>query len=239
MASNAVFHAQQQTNAASTNAWLASRTDTLSNSVVAINANIGNIESTGTNVALHATNFVYSAWRWTDMLTSMFIVTDGNTEPVKVDTGDGILALGYDRGNNGADASFSLQSPHKFAATNAANPSIYIIPHSHSALLSAATGTNATWVLQLKIAPVGGIYSDYYNITNTHTYTLTNGNEIVSFGRITNNLLSGRSSVKFRGRTFRIDSGAGDVGSGAVVTLDSFDIHIPIDQIGSAAENGD
>lgn len=196
---------------------------------------------TATNGAVTATNFVYTQWRWTDMTTSLFILTAGATAPVQVNIGNGVLALGYDTGvGTAADASFSLQSPHKFAQTNAQNPVFWIGPHGHISATTLAAGTNATWVLYLYAAPVNGQYKDaFYIRTNTYGFTRTNGNDIISFGNITNNSWAGKSSVMFRGRMVRIASASNDVGSGAVCTLDSFDIHYPLTEIGSHAQNGD
>ena len=214
-------------------------TGTLSTATVAAGTVSANSVSVTGN--LTASNMIYSAWRWTDMVTSLFILTAGATAPVQVNIGNGVLALGYDTGiGTAADASFSLQSPHKFAQTNAANPVFWIGPHGHISATTLAAGTNATWVLYLYAAPVNGQYKDaFYIRTNTYGFTRTNGNDIISFGNITNNAWAGKSSVMFRGRMVRIASASNDVGSGAVCTLDSFDIHYPFDQQGSHAQSGD
>jgi hypothetical protein len=192
--------------------------------------------------SVEGTNFVYTKWRWSDMLTSMFHLTAGSTAPVQVDMGNGVLALGYDAGATPADASFSIQSTHKLAVTNSISGqgNFYFEPHAHVAATTLAGGTNVTFRLQLYVASVNGSFATtYYQRTNTLGFSATNQNNILSFGSITNNDLSGKSSVVFRGRMVRQTSTAQDIGAGAVVVLDSFDIHYPFDQIGSANRSGD
>jgi hypothetical protein len=97
-----------------------------------------------------------------------------------------------------------------------------------------ATGTNATFVLNLYYGSVWGYLTNYYATTNTCSFTNANQHGVVDFGFVTNNSLSGKASVIFKGRVMRINGGTGSVGANPV-WLDSLDIHIPIDKVGSGS----
>jgi hypothetical protein len=62
---------------------------------------------------------------------------------------------------------------------------------------------------------------------------------VLSFGNVTNNALSGRSSVLFKGRIMRVQGGDGELGAANPVWVDSLDIHMPTQELGSTGQGGD
>lgn len=196
-----------------------------------------------TNVVT-GSNFVHSTWKWVDILTSGDAIASNPTGDPPVLTQYGTsnyfgYAYFYNDAADGDKSYFTLQSVHKIAKTNAANPDVWVEPHVHVTTTTFAAGTNATFRLDLYYGNVHGYLTNWYAKTNTVSMTNTYQHCVLSFGNLTNNaIFSGRSSVLFKGRVMRIDGGTGDIGANPV-WVDSIDIHVPITELGSIGQTGD
>lgn len=185
-------------------------------------------------------NVVYIYPRWIDEKVSGLVFgSNPSVNPpsrVEVEAGTGIYGLAWEHNDN---ADFTMQFAHGLATTNILFPQLYYDQHFHVSR-KGGTGTNVQFRITYQIGPVWGSFSNSI-VTVTNTLTLTNSSDhgLLSFGTRTNNLLSGKDSVVVRGNILRLDSGAGDVGSGAIVFIDSMDFHIPVDSFGSDNRTGD
>jgi len=186
-----------------------------------------------------ASNFVYTYPRWTDAVASGYSFGAGLSAPddIKVYPGSAITGKAYGHGD---DMNFSVQAWHDLATTNALFPDFYFEPHIHVSRNTNNAGTNVTFWMELHVAKVWGVFTNaIYRRTNTLTLTNLYQHGILSFGEITNNDLSGRSSVVFEAFVERVNGGAGDVGNTHSVFIHSADVHVPFKQLGSAGQKGD
>lgn len=203
-----------------------------------------NLMSLNASGSVTATNFVHSKWKWIDILTSGDAIASNPTGDPPVLTQYGTsnyfgYAYFYNDAADGDKSYFTLQSAHKIATTNAANPNVWVEPHIHVTATTFAAGTNATFRLDLYYGSVFGYLTNWYAKTNSVSMTNTYQHCVLSFGNLTNNaIFSGRSSVLFKGRIMRIDGGTGDIGANPV-WVDSIDIHIPVTELGSTGQTGD
>lgn len=211
---------------------------------VSINGHINDSGYITTDGSVTATNFIHSKWKWIDILTSGDAIASNPTGDPPVLTQYGTsnyfgYAYFYNDAADGDKSYFTLQSAHKIAATNAANPNVWVEPHIHVTTTNFTAGTNATFRLDLYYGNVWGYLTNWYAKTNTVSMTNTYQHCVLSFGNLTNNaIFSGRSSVLFKGRIMRIDGGTGDIGANPV-WVDSVDIHIPVTELGSTGQTGD
>lgn len=185
---------------------------------------------------LTANNFILSTPRWVDALASGMNLAPSPTQAPSLEDlpGSSITkGMGYDHGDIGY---FTIQSPHVIASTNATFPDVYYEPHIHVSPTTVASGTNITFRMEWQTATVFGNFTNVTTLLRTNRVTVTNINNhtILSFGFVTNNALSAKSSVVFRGAIERLPSTAGDVGDAANVIVDSVDFHIPIRVLGSS-----
>lgn len=202
---------------------------------------VGNASST-----LAASNFVHTTWKWVDVLVSgTAVASNPSGDPPVLTQIPGSNYFGYayyaDSGTAGDRSYFSIQSPHKFASTNAANPNMYFEPHLHVSVTNITSGTesNATFRIDMNYGVVNGFLTNYFVKTNTVNFTNAYFHSVLDFGNVTNNALSGRSSVIFRGRIMRINGGVTDLGNSNPVWVDSLDIHVPIQELGTVGQFGD
>ncbi|MGV1047678.1 MAG: hypothetical protein ACOYD4_04015 [Solirubrobacterales bacterium] len=195
---------------------------------------LNTVEATG-EVAV--ANLRFLAPRWTDILTAgLGLQGNPTVQPALQPVLPGSLIYAYYFDNNDL-ASFSAQSPHSLAQTNDVFPQFYFEPHVHVSMTNfTAANSNITFRLALQVARPFGTYTNVATYLRTNTIAITNASQhlIISFGNITNNDLQGHHSVIFRGSIGRLSSASADVGAGKVVAVDSVDIHIPFDQVGSS-----
>lgn len=187
-----------------------------------------------TNGVITAKNITYSSPRWVDAVVSGMALRVGGTSPARtlVEAGTGIYGTGFDAND---DADFALQLQHGTASTNSSFPQFYYGPHVHVSPTTLSGGTNFAMKLTYQVAYPNSSYSNsVVTLTNWVTFTNTSDHILLSFGNVTNNLLSGRDSVVFRGN---IGSLTNDTGGRVIV--DSMDFHFPLDSVGSTSISGD
>jgi len=205
---------------------------------------VGLTNGTVTAKRVETTNLWLTTPRWVDSLAQGLSLAGGTAAPERADLpGSGWItpAQGYRYGWDDY-ASFSIQSWHVLATTNASLPRFYYEPHIHICATTLAAGTNATFVMEWQSSIVNAGYTNYNIVTNTYGFVGTNRHGILSFGNITNDALAGHASVMFRGSIKRIQSSSNDVGQGLPanpdqkVFIDSLDFHIPIRVLGSSSQ---
>lgn len=193
-----------------------------------------------------ATNFIHTTWKWVDILQSGTAIASNPSgdPPILTEIPGGSNFFGYayyyDSPTAGDKSYFSIQGIHKFASTNATHPNLWFEPHIHVTCTNMpANLSNVTFRLDLAYATVFGRYTNGYVHTNTFSFTNVLQHGVLSFGNVTNNALSGRSSVLFKGRIMRVNGGDGDLGANNPVWVDSLDIHMPTTELGSTGQGGD
>jgi hypothetical protein len=175
---------------------------------------------------------------WDDIATSGAILRGtGTGDPAwtEVEPGSGIYGVGFDAGES---VNHAVQFKHGLASTNAAFPALYIEPHAHVSLSAAVAPavSNHVWQLDYQWAKIGGDYLTTTNsivVTNSFASTNAGMHSLVSFGYITNNLFQGTLSSIFRFRLSRVTYSTDAVPDGTEIIVDSFDIHAPMDRLGS------
>lgn len=181
-----------------------------------------------------ASRMVLSYPRWMDVTAICSFGFTGPTRTLAI-TGAGIYGLGYNPSN---EADFMLQVQHGVASTNSAFSVFYYEPHIHVVVPALTSGeTNMTWRLIHAVGTVDGTFGSPITNTVTASATVTNQSKVISFGYVTNNLISGRDSVVILGNLSRIASASNDIVSRVVVN--SIDFHFPFTEIGSENINGD
>jgi len=213
-----------------------------------------NVVGTGLNTLVNvnqsgvvtASNFVHSTWKWVDMLVSgdsIAINPSGSPPSLTEIPGQNYFGYAYywQNGTSGDRSYFTIQSPHKFAETNAANPAFYFEPHCHILCTNMPAGlSNATFRIDIYYGRVWGQLTNYFVTTNTVAFTNIYQHAVLDFGNVTNNLLSGRASVIFHGRIMRLPTvGPGGLGNNNPVWLESIDIHVPVTELGTTGQFGD
>lgn len=177
---------------------------------------------------------------WMDVTAGAFVLGSGVATPVKVDAYPGAPYKVY--AFDTADAAyFTLQTQHKLAVTNVWFPVLTYDRHLHAKLTAKPTTgqSNITVALDYRLAVPNGTFESLVSITNTTTLTATNTHYLVDWGAITNNALSGASSVIIEGGIRRIAGGAGDI-TDNVVCFESLDFHFPFEvPLGSQNRLGD
>jgi hypothetical protein len=180
-----------------------------------------------------ASNVVLSAVNYIDLIAPGLSLTGGGPAPQLTATGvgGGIYGMGY----QDDDYAFgSLQMPHSLALTNATRTSLVVYPHVHWAYATAPTGgnTNITWRLDYEWANLMGGFSSTGISTVVANSLIATNSMITPFAAITNNA-AGISSI-FRFKLSRIANGSNGYGATTRVIMDQFDIHVPVDRIGSS-----
>lgn len=171
---------------------------------------------------------------WIDLIAPGMSLAGGTAAPQLIDTGIGvgIKGMGYDLNDIAYGA---LQMPHGLALTNATRSTLAIAPHLHWACPGATNppNLNVTWELAWEWANIGAGFTLYGTNVITTSIASQTGHLIAAFGMITNNA-AGISSM-FRFRLGRTTSASNDYGATRVL-LDQFDIHVPVDRLGSEQE---
>lgn len=210
-----------------------------------------NVVGTGLNTLVNvdqagvvtASNFVHQTWKWVDILqTGAAMASNPAGDPPVLTQVPGQNYFGYgfyaDSTTAGDKTYFSIQGVHKFALTNAQNPDVWFEPHIHIMTTNRSVGSTCRFQVDLYYGTVLGTLTNYYTATNTFTFTNIYQHGILSFGNVTNNALSGRSSVLFKGRIMRVTALADSIGA-FPVWVDSIDIHMPTQELGSTGQGGD
>lgn len=204
---------------------------------------VSEIDTNGVN---RAVNFVHTTWKWVDMLVSGdSVASNPSGSPPTLTEIPGQNYFGYAyywlNGTSGDRSYFTIQSPHKFAATNASNPAFYFEPHCHIFCTNMPAGlSNATFRIDIYYGRVWGQLTNYFVTTNTVAFTNIYQHAVLDFGNVTNNLLSGRASVIFHGRIMRLPTvGDGGLGNNNPVWVESIDIHVPVTELGTTGQFGD
>ena len=194
-----------------------------------------------------AGDFKYYQPKWVDALAGGTSVALGSSAPtLRNVTGSwvsGVEAQGYAYAV-GDYGSFSIQSLHVCASTNAEFPRFFYEPHVHvSPQAIGPTATNVTFVMQWQTAEVFDSFTNMTTEIRTNTIGFTNSAQhaLLSFGNVTNNALQGKSSIVFRGTIRRIASASNDVGATTAQEpfVDSIDFHIPTRVFGSRTQYKD
>lgn len=195
-------------------------------------SNTGDVFAVGTTTT---SNLVLSAVNYIDLIAPGLSLTGGGTAPALTATGTGgpIFGMGY----QDDDYAFgSLQMPHSLALTNETRTELVVYPHVHwsYATAPAVGASNIQWRLNYEWANIGGGFSATGFSTVVASSLMATNSMITSFAPITNNA-AGISSI-FRFKLSRIPYSTDAYGSGTRVIMDQFDIHVPVDRIGSRQE---
>ena len=177
---------------------------------------------------------------WMDVTAGAFVLGQGVATPAKVDAYPGAPYKVYAFDDTDV-AYFTLQTQHKLAVTNVWFPELVYDRHLHVKLTDtpSAGQSNITVAVDYRLAKPNSTFESLVSMTNTVTLAATNTHYLVDWGTITNNNLSGASSVIIEGGIRRISGGAGDI-TDNVVCFESLDFHFPFETpLGSQNRTGD
>lgn len=180
-------------------------------------------------------SFLLTSPQWIDLIAPGMALASGGNAPQLIDanTGRHIFGMGY----QDDDYAFGvLQMPHNLALTNDTRASLVIYPHIHWSSPAAPTppNTNVQWTLVWEWANLTKGFSVSGSNSTQVGFAMATNAYITSLGAITNPA-AGISSI-FRFKLSRIPSTANGYGGNSRVILDQFDIHVPVDRVGSAQE---
>jgi hypothetical protein len=183
------------------------------------------------------TVIIWSESQYIDLITSGMALAAGPSKQAAITdtgTGRGIFAMGY----QADDYSYGVvQMPHGLALTNSIRTNLVVYPHVHWSYAIAPTegNSNVTWKIEWEWANMGEGFNLYGSSVVTVASFFATNSVITSFAPITNN--RAKISSIFRFKLSRIPSASNSYPTATRVMLDEFDMHVPIDRIGSGYES--